>query len=208
MKRPTFPVHGFTLIELLIVISIIMVLSGMTMSLFSFANFKAASDRTRAEISALSLALESYKIDNGDYPRDTSTDALDAQVSPLLAIQNGAVPPAGAASLVLYKELSGDADLNGMPDIDPITKAKNHVYFEFKQGLLYPKAASGVTRAAGSIKALVDPFRNVYGYSTIGSMTTGTSTATTKGYNPTFDLWSTADSKQTGTTEPTWIKNW
>ena len=200
MKRLTLPARGFTLIELLIVISIIMVLAGLTMSLFSFANFKAASDRTRAEISALSLALESYKIDNGDYPRDTNTDALIPQTNTNATIAKGVY---NAPSLVLYKALSGDDD--GLGVTGTSSGSKNHVYFEFKQGLLYPKNASGAKRTT-PITALVDPFRNAYGYSTAGSISTPVNN---QGYNPTFDLWSTADSNQTGgTVEATWIKNW
>ena len=207
MKRQALPrARGFTLIELLVVITIIMVLAGLTLSLFSYANVKAASDRARAEVSALSLALESYKIDNGDYPRSTDTDSLNAQSSPSLAIQNGTVPASGAASLVLYKALSGDTTLDGVVDTDTNTNTKNTVYFEFKSSLLYPKAPAGTVRAANSIKAVVDPFRNVYGYSTIGSKTNPVSG---QGYNPTFDLWSTADKDQSGATpQATWIKNW
>jgi hypothetical protein len=41
-----------------------------------------------------------------------------------------------------------------------------------------------------------DPFGNSYGYSTAGP--------TSGGYNPTFDLWSTANS----TTTAQWVKNW
>ena len=200
-KRQASPEHGFTLIELLVVISIIMILAGLTLSLFTYANTKAGSDRARAEISALSLAIESYKIENGDYPRDdTATDKLDAKTSTSALISSGAYQ---AASLVLYKALSGDTDLLGVTGTDSATNTKNTVYFEFKPGVLYPKVAGGAKRTT-QITALLDPFRNVYGYSTIGTATSGTS-----GYNPTFDLWCTVDPKQTGgTPEVTWIKNW
>jgi prepilin-type N-terminal cleavage/methylation domain-containing protein len=201
MKRPTLFSRGFTLIELLVVISIIMVLASLTMSLFRYANVKAASDRARAEIAALSLAIESYKIDNGDYPRDTaSTDTLIAQNSTNATISNGTYK---ASSLVLYSALSGDTGLLGVTGTTSGTK--NTIYFEFKPGLLYPRSPAGVKRTA-PITALIDPFRNVYGYSTVGSIT---SPVTGQGYNPTFDLWSTADVDQKGaTTEVTWIKNW
>ena len=191
MKRQALPrARGFTLIELLVVITIIMVLAGLTLSLFSYANVKAASDRARAEVSALSLALESYKIDNGDYPRDTAgkTDGLDAS-------QNTDATSAAyqAASLVLYKALSGDTNNTRQP----IAK----VYFPFKSNMLYPKAVVGGTTA---VQYIADPFRNAYGYSTLGTATSGSS-----GYNPTFDLWSTATSDPTKPAPPAaWITNW
>jgi hypothetical protein len=46
-----------------------------------------------------------------------------------------------------------------------------------------------------------DPFGNSYGYSTrMAAIGTG-------GYNPTFDLWSTAG-LTTGSDSSQWIKNW
>lgn len=204
MKKRQAPLsRGFTLIELLVVISIIMVLASLTMSLFRYANIKAASDRARAEIAALSLAIESYKIDNGDYPRDTTTDALNARTSTDATIAKNVYNP---PSMVLFTALSGD-DGRGLGVTGTTSGTKNTVYFEFKPGLLYPRSPAGVTRTA-PITALLDPFRNVYGYSTIGSIASGTASATS-GFNPTFDLWSTADPDRKGlTSEPTWIKNW
>ena len=219
LKRQTLPKRGFTLIELLVVISIIMVLAGLTLSLFRYANTKAASDRARAEIAALSLSIESYKIDNGDYPRSDDTDKLNPRTNGNALLPTTGDTPYMLASLVLYKALSGDTNLDGTGgDVDTTTKIKNPIYFEFKPSLLYPKVPAGITRTA-LVKAIVDPFRNVYGYSTIGSKATPVDG---EGYNPTFDLWSTADSTGTKTsggdtlvpgsttikTEMTWIKNW
>jgi prepilin-type N-terminal cleavage/methylation domain-containing protein len=211
MQRQLLPARGFTLIELLVVVTIIMILAGLMLSVFRYANVKAATDRARAEISALSLALEAYKIDNGDYPRATdSTDTLDASKNGDAHVSPSGDTPYMLASLVLYKALSGDANLDGRLTAagDYSSGEKPRVYFEFKSSLLNPRIPQGGTRAANSINGVLDPFRNVYGYSTLGTASSGTA-----GYNPTFDLWSTADyeSNKTGcdnVTQQTWIKNW
>jgi hypothetical protein len=55
------------------------------------------------------------------------------------------------------------------------------------------------------ITAIVDPFGNSYGYSTANQADPA------KGYNPTFDLWSTSGlttTPPTGTITQQWIKNW
>jgi hypothetical protein len=66
----------------------------------------------------------------------------------------------------------------------------------FKPNMLLPAPPS-----TAIVTAIADPFGNSYGYST-KMASTGNG-----GYNPTFDLWSTA----AGTTSndvPKWIKNW
>jgi len=198
MKRYFLRLRGFTLIELLVVISIIAILASMTMGLVGYANRKAATDRARAEIAALSVAIESYKIDNGDYPRDATTDALNAQVSGDARIATNTYPP---PSLTLYKALSGDTDANRTLSSTEKT-AVGTVYFSFKPNMLYPKCPVGAVQTP--VTAIADPFRNAYGYSTIGTATSGSS-----GNNPTFDLWSTADITPSGSTPvATWITNW
>jgi len=196
MKRACLKSDGFTLIELLVVISIISILASLTIATISYASNKAARDRAKSEINALSLAIESYKIDNGDYPRDTATtDALDARISKNASQYS-------AASLVLYKALSGDTNANRIITAAEKTANNNKVYFQFKPNMLYPKAPAGSTT---TVTALADPFGNAYGYSTIQLATADSS----KGYNPTFDLWSTVDINKTGSTDlVTWITNW
>jgi prepilin-type N-terminal cleavage/methylation domain-containing protein len=59
---------AFTLIELLIVVSIIAVLAGLTLGAMGFVNRKGAESRARTEVAALAAAIESYKLDLGNYP--------------------------------------------------------------------------------------------------------------------------------------------
>jgi general secretion pathway protein G len=72
MKRSRHE-NGFTLIELLVVIVIIMILVGIVIGAAKYARTKAARSRAQAEIAAMENALESYKNDNGVYPRSTIT---------------------------------------------------------------------------------------------------------------------------------------
>src|SRR6266516_7308806 len=164
---------AFTLIELIVVITVIIILTGLVLSTVGYVQKKGARAHAETEIAAMSAACESYKADNGVYPRDNPTpgytDALDAQ-------QNGD-PTQSAyqnASLYLFTQLSG---LN--QNQTPITGARS--YFSFK-----PQMLSIDTN--GNVTAIKDPVGNSYGYSTAQAANPGGAA----GYNPTFDLWSTS----------------
>ena len=173
---------AFTLIELLIVMAIIIVLAGLILATSGYVQDKGKRSRAEAEIAAMSAALESYKADNGVYPRNTATDALDAR----LADNPSAY---GTASVFLYDSLAGANGGSRTPTAD------SKSYFTFKPNMLSPSDQTA------TVTAIRDPFGNSYGYSTANQ------DSPTKGFNPTFDLWSTA-----GETAPTarskWIKNW
>ena len=176
--------RAFTIIELLVVISIIIILAGLILSTVGYVQKKGARSRAEAEIAAISAALENYKADNGIYPTDATTAALDARQN-----KDATQPIYQNASLYLFQQLSG---LN--PAQQPVSGAKN--YFAFKPQML------GGTRDANNnvnpVAYIRDPFGNSYGYSTAFQADQS------KGYNPTYDLWSTANS-----TDPNqWIKNW
>src|SRR5260370_2201129 len=100
---------AFIIIELLVVITIIIILGSSILSTVGYVQKKGARSRAEAEIVAMSAALESYKTDNGIYPRDaTKTDTLDPAAT--INFANYA-----AASLYLYKELSGDTNATRQP---------------------------------------------------------------------------------------------
>src|SRR5580765_7215325 len=104
---------AFTLIELIVVIGIIIVLTGLVLTTAGYARKKGARARAETEIAAMSAACENYKADNAVYPRDptanTATDALDARTMLDPAAANAALYT--AASLLLYRALSGDRNL-------------------------------------------------------------------------------------------------
>lgn len=107
--------NGFTLLELLTVMAIIVTLAGIILAGVGFAQQKAARERATAEVHALSTAIESYKIDNGDYPRNDDTNKVSA---PSLTAAPGTP---GAALLFTslkgkYFEFKGDMMDNGKID--------------------------------------------------------------------------------------------
>ena len=184
VKRLTtgFGAAAFTLIELIIVIAVIIVLAGLILSTVGYVQKKGARSRAETEIAAISAACESYRADNGVYPTEATTDTLDAKA--IIDMTNYQ-----AASQYLYGQLAGDPDFDGVPD------SNYKSYIQFKPNMLGTDNANKVYPR--------DPFGNSYGYSTIQAAT-GDSTA---GYNPTFDLWSTAG-QTSGNDSTKWIKNW
>src|SRR5437867_8484716 len=183
---------AFTLIELIVVITVIVILTGLVLSTVGYAQKKGARARAETEIAAISAACESYKADNGIYPRDNATnqytDILDARQNfdaTQTVYQN--------ASRYLYDALFGATSGSRTPN----TGARS--YFVFKPNMLNP------ADQAQNVLFIQDPFGNSYGYSTAyQAWVEGGSSGPQKGYNPTFDLRSTANS-----TDPNqWIKNW
>jgi type II secretory pathway pseudopilin PulG len=207
-SHSSFSVAGaFTVIELIVVVTIIFILAGLVLGTVGYARKKGARARAETEIAAMSAACESYKADNGVYPRDDTTNQYTDKLNARTQGDPGGTPcpspcPDPAApttysqtSLFLYTQLSG---MN--PDGTPIAGARS--YFSFKPNMLSPRQSLPTT-------AIVDPFGNSYGYSTANQYDPNTP----KGYNPTFDLWSTAGLTATpggipDTITPQWIKNW
>src|SRR3954470_15205988 len=97
--------RAFTIVELLIVMAIMIVLAGLILATTGYVQKKGYRSRAEAEIAAISAALESYKADNGAYPRSTETDALKANT-----MGDPTTPTYQSASLALYNLISGDAD--------------------------------------------------------------------------------------------------
>ena len=62
------PSPAFTLIELLVTITVIAILAGITLAAMGGVNQKATRDQAKAEVTAISNALEQYKSVNDSYP--------------------------------------------------------------------------------------------------------------------------------------------
>ena len=171
--------------------AIIIVLAGLILGTAGYVQKKGYRSRAEAEIAAISAAVENYKADNGGYPSSAETNALKANTM-------GDPATYQSASLALYKLISGDADNSA----DRSAESKS--YFTFKPNQLSP------TTTTQAVVFIRDPFGKSYGYSTVkASAPTGSD-----GYNPTFDLWSTAGlttnppSSPPDKITPQWIKNW
>jgi prepilin-type N-terminal cleavage/methylation domain-containing protein len=193
------PPNAFTLIELMVVIAVILILAGLVLSISGYATDKGKRSRAESEIAAMSAAMESYKADNGIYPRGNAsgsfstpydTDSLDARqnTDPTQSVYQ-------KASFYLYTQLSG---LNASQQ--PVSGMKS--YFTFK-----PQMLGHVPSTSPTVAYIRDPWGNSYGYSTAQAATPGGN----QGYNPTFDLWSTTGPTPTPAPSPVqvrWIKNW
>ena len=179
--------NAFTLIELILVVGIIMVLAGLVLTTVGYARKKGARARAETEIAAMSAACENYKADNGVYPTSDITNGLDPRF-------NGDPTTTGykVASFDLYTRLSGDSSGNRSPT--------GKSYMAFKPNMLFPADQTL------NVQYIQDPFGNSYGYSTANSVNPA------QGYNPTFDLWSTAGLTSAGqpsqADQNQWIKNW
>src|SRR2546422_10385866 len=115
--------NAFTLIELIVVVGVIIILTGLVLSTVGYARKKGARARAETEIAAISAACESYKADNGVYPRDNTTnqytDTLDARQN-----FDATQTVYRNASFYLYTQLSGDSSGNRSPT------AKSYMVFK------------------------------------------------------------------------------
>lgn len=210
MKRHSS--HGFTLIEVLTVIVIILIIAGWVITAFGPANKKAADARAKSEIQMISNACENYKADNGEYPREPGKTEGTGE-SPIDPKIHGNPQAANykASTLALYNLLAGATSGNLRPDQDK----KSYLNFSSYKNML------GGPKQGTQVQFLQDPFGNSYGYCTAGAKAAedqrskrggSDPSATTAGYNTSFDLWSTGGKVYTST--PTdqdrmvWIKNW
>lgn len=93
------------------------------------------------------------------------------------------------ASALLYQGLTGDTTGDGLPD----NGAKSYMTFKINQ-----------LGGSGATTFVRDSFGNSYGYSTVYG------TDPMKGYNPTFDLWSSGGTSDANNppNQAQWIKNW
>lgn len=182
MRQRPLQRSAFTILELLTVMSIILVLAGLILATSGYVAKKGARSRTEVEIAAISAALENYKADYGVYPTTSNTDSLKP---------NSENDPANYvnAGKDLYIQISGDLDG------DPTTSdgGRNYMSSALNPNMLGPNPP-------GPNTYIKDPFGNCYGYSTVKASVP----AGDDGYNPTFDLWSTAKESN----QANWIKNW
>jgi prepilin-type N-terminal cleavage/methylation domain-containing protein len=187
---------GFTLIELMTVISLIVILMGITVGILRYANTKSSREKARAEVAAFAGAAESYKSEWAAYPRSGETDAISSYDS--LGEEQYA-----ASSLAFYKLVAGDMDANGVPDRSEGVLNPAPEYMAFK--------TSQLARAGDRIRYIRDPWDrpsapSSYGYATKRALLLEAgSDDPAAGRNTTFDVWSRANSQQNS---KAWVGNW
>lgn len=181
--------RGFTLIELLTVVVIIGILVSIVIGVAGNVRRQGAVSRATAEVSAIELALERYKIENGDYP-----NATDISIpSGAHGFYDGNPSNYVTASQDLFE------DLVGRPRYSETSTDNNPVYFEVKE--------SQVGDPSGT-SYFMDPFGYSYGY--VYSAADNPRSY----YNQVVpDIWSTAGETvtPTGATEHIylrWVTNW
>jgi type II secretion system protein G len=90
---------AFTLIELLVTVTVIAILAGITLAAMGGVNQKATRDKTKAEIAAISNALEQYKSVNDSYPSSISLTVIGPfyQANRIQSSSNNLLDPYGNA---------------------------------------------------------------------------------------------------------------
>ena len=111
--------RAFTLIELLVVIAIIGILAGLLIPLAGVATAKMRLSRVQTELNSYVSAIETYKLETGEYPPDNG----------LLRNMNTELPEyrTNAALNALYYELRGAIFTNANNTPSYILPAQNQV---------------------------------------------------------------------------------
>ncbi|MEW6235759.1 MAG: prepilin-type N-terminal cleavage/methylation domain-containing protein [Candidatus Omnitrophota bacterium] len=115
--------NGFTLIELLIVVAIIGVLAAIAVPNFLNAQIRAKVARTKGDLKAVGLALETYRLDRAKYPPGAIGPDLTQDLHELTT-------PIAYLSSISMEDIFGGADKfdrNG----SAFTLQKSYKYFSF-----------------------------------------------------------------------------
>jgi general secretion pathway protein G len=103
--------EGFTLIELLIVVAIIGIIAAIAIPNLLNAIQRGKQKRTMADMRAIGTAVESYAVDNNEYP---------AGGSPVSAIA-GVLEPRYIANMVTQDAWNHEIDYQSSPTTSPQT---------------------------------------------------------------------------------------
>ena len=114
--------RAFTLIELLVVIAIIAILAGLVLNTASYIQKKGATSRAEAEMAALTVALENYKADNGDYPQGTNVNGVNAPASNSFLL-NSLMPTTGKVYFEFNKSMTNASNV-----VDPFGENYGYQY--------------------------------------------------------------------------------
>lgn len=93
---------GFTMIELIVVIAIIAILSTLAVQQFAGRTDKAMQTKLKHDIQTIDSALETYRIDNHNYP------STDQGLEALVSMPGGEPEPSNYAAEGYMKKLPKD----------------------------------------------------------------------------------------------------
>ncbi len=79
---------GFSLLELLIVIAIISVITAIVVPNLMSANIRAKVSGIKADMGSMAIALEDYKVDYGEYPKDSRFSRSSSYTPDIIAESN------------------------------------------------------------------------------------------------------------------------
>ena len=127
---------GFTLIELLIVVAIISILAAIALPNFLEAQVRAKVARAETDLRTIATGLESYRVDNNNYPPENYQSPFLVDVWGTLAIPNAIKLRPLTTPVAYLTQLPHDLF---DPGDDPINQTKPHTYhYAAKNDPLHP----------------------------------------------------------------------
>lgn len=172
--------RGFSMIELMTVVGIMILLAGLLLAALPGIQTKINRNKVERFLAELEAGLSKYKIDNGSYPQNAP--ASETQAERDVTGIDGAK--------VLYKELSGDRDLDGEVDMEnnEVVYVPRLSYDENKN------AKEARSTAIGGSYMVVDPYGDPIRYLAQPPNIPSEERVT---FNPTYDIWSIAGADPT-----------
>ena len=146
--------RAFSLLELMVVIMIIMVLSTMAAGIYHGQVERARITRAKVQIQSLSLAINHYFIDVGEYP----VSSTGSQLAP--AALNPTAPFVGCG----YMQLAILRNMNGYP-MEPLDNRWKGPYDEFDTDQLGTLNGDPITAATALPQIqILDPWGTPFHY--------------------------------------------
>ncbi len=128
--------RAFTLIELLIVVAIISILAAIALPNFLEAQVRAKVARAETDLRTIAMGLESYRVDNNNYPAENYQSPFLVDVWGTLAIPNAIKLTPLTTPIAYLTQLPPDLF---DPDDCPINQVEPHTYhYAAKNDPLHP----------------------------------------------------------------------